>query len=408
VATAETPTGPRTVLVSLAPPLAADLADELRSRILFVDADIDAFDLVLTDGEVTGVELECRGSDDHSIRRKVRRLVDEQIRPQILQPAKTVWRSQARRTPTGDLFGQLQAVGWVSVLGEGQVAVAGPVLALVRVLDQLLVRELRALYDVVEYAYPTLIPSDTLRAAGYFRSFPHHLMFVTRLHNDLDVYQDFERELTEDAPTALFLSMCKNADYCLPPTMCYHTFAQHAGQALQGFRAITARGKSFRHEAGYHTTLERLWDFTIREMVFLGSRKEVLAARQRVIEAIQALIERLGLEASCQVANDPFFGSGTVPDAIGSQRMLELKYEMRLPIGPGADVAVGSFNFHDDVFGRRFEIAGEGGDVIRSACVGFGLERFAFAVLSQHGTAVDGWPAELAEAASPVGTDGTW
>jgi hypothetical protein len=146
------------------------------------------------------------------------------------------------------------------------------------------------------------------------------------------------------------------------------------------------------------TTLERLWDFTIREVVLIGGRNEVIAARGRFMHTVLALAERLGLAGTAQVANDPFFGAPDTPARILSQRLLSLKYELRLPVAADRDIAVGSFNLHDDVFGTAFDIRHGGGSghdgapVARSACAGFGLERLAYAFLWQHGTDPAGWP----------------
>lgn len=397
-----------TVEVIFGPPLDQRLAGELRSRILFVDDRIGDFDLVVDEGGLRAAVL--RGvdlGDPTVLDRKVRLLVEREIRPQVPVAAKVLWRSHHTRRPAGDVFDALTDAGFAHVQGEGQVALSGLPLELVGVLDHLLMGRLRARFDVTEYAYPTLIRSDTLRVAGYFDSFPHHLMFVTRLHSDLDVYRAFEVEVRAGTDAAGLLGLCRNVDYCLPPTMCYHTFAQHRGRSISGrLRVVAARGKSFRHEAGYHTTLARLWDFTIREMVFLGAREEVTAARQQMIESLQGLVDELGLDAWLEVANDPFFGSDAVPDAIGSQRLLELKYELRMPISVETDIAVGSLNFHDDVFGTRFEITGDDGAPIRSGCIGFGLERLVFAVMSQCGIDPAGWPEPLARAHRALTTSG--
>jgi hypothetical protein len=40
------------------------------------------------------------------------------------------------------------------------------------------------------------------------------------------------------------------------------------------------------------------------------------------------------------------------------------------------------------------------GSVAHSACIGFGLERIALALLFKHGIDVDSWPAEIREALS--------
>ena len=91
--------------------------------------------------------------------------------------------------------------------------------------------------------------------------------------------------------------------------------------------------------------------------------------------------------------------------------MLELKYELRLPIGEGRTLAAASFNFHEDFFGSSFDIrrpAGDGDEdaTVITACAGVGLERFAYAFLCRHGVDPAAWPepVRLAVAGSPAVT----
>jgi hypothetical protein len=212
-------------------------------------------------------------------------------------------------------------------------------------------------------------------------------MFVSRLHGDVDVYRGFLDDLASGGSlTDVLRAHAGGFDHCLPPTMCFHTYHQLADRPLPApSLTVTSRGKSFRFESRYRRSLERLWDFTIREVVFLGSRSHVLGCRRRLMELVWELMDDLGLGGRCEVANDPFF-----VDAEGawSQRLMELKYELRLPLDPGRDVAVGSFNFHDCFFGESFGI----GTDVHTACAGFGLERLAYAFLCRHGLDPEGWP----------------
>lgn len=176
--------------------------------------------------------------------------------------------------------------------------------------------------------------------------------------------------------------------------MCYHTFHQLAGQVLNGPVVITARGASFRHEGRYEANLERLWDFTIREVVFIGPPHEVADARQRFHDLATSLLDELGLCGYSEVASDPFFG-GAAAQASSAQLMLSLKYEARLFVAPERTIAAGSFNVHDRLFTGAFDIGLAGQATAASACAGFGLERLAYAVVCQHGLDEGRWQALL-------------
>jgi seryl-tRNA synthetase len=387
-------TGVRT-RIDLSAPLPQALSGEVERRLLFVSPEITGFELAIADGEVHGVILYSGEPLQHdAMAAKVNYVVDNDVRPQWVTQPSPVWTSPHRRGTHSDVFDMLAAAGAVSAVGEGQVAVGEPLLSLLGYFDRAVLDLLADDFVAREYRYPTLIRTSALEAAGYFSNFPQHLMFVTRLRNDVDVYRAFQHGYAGAGIDSTVLDLAGNVDYCLPPTMCYHTFQQYSGRELAADRlhVVTSRGKSFRFEAGYATTLERLWDFTIREIVFLGSREDVLNARELFMRKVFAFVDALGLSGSCEVGNDPFFCGADTSQRIWSQRLMELKYELRLDVAPEKTIAVGSFNFHDDLFGRAFAIDHGGGGPIRSGCVGFGLERLVYAFLCQYGLERDDWP----------------
>lgn len=380
------------------------LADEIERRLLFVSSDITGYELVTADDVVTGVVLgSARPADASELARKVNLVIDTEIRPMLATPSKVIWRSRAQREIFQGTFEALAEANLVAEAGEGQVALGEPLMWLFDYFDRSVLDILKSQFAVVQYRYPTLIRTSTLKTAGYLSAFPQHLMLVTRLHNDIDVYRGLLDAIEGPGLDERLLGSCRNADYMLPPTMCYHTFSHYSGRTIpaSGVHVVSARGKAFRYEAGYSTTLERLWDFTIREMVFLGTRDEVLAARERIMTEVWRFLDELGVTGWCEVGNDPFFGKGDVPDRIWSQRLMELKYELRLPIRDDRSIAAGSFNFHNDLFGTSFGIMHESGGPVWSGCIGFGLERLVYAFVCQFGIDQDGWPRAVREAVNP-------
>jgi seryl-tRNA synthetase len=376
----------------------AELTDELARRVFFVSEDITDFDLILSDGVVTAIRVQVRHPGAVAdLTRKLRSMARTDVAAQRSMEQRTLWRSGRRPEVLDDPYGGLADAGLVFETGEGMVALAGPLLRLVDRLDRRLLTIAVGL-GAAEFRYPTLIPTGVLVRCGYLSSFPQHLMFVTRLHTDADVYHRFAQD-SAGRPAAMhsILESCRNADYALPPTMCLHTYHQLAGTAVaeQG-RVVTARGKSFRFESHYRRGLERLWDFTIRETVFLGSREFVKERRAAFLDAAIALVDELDLGGRCEVATDPFF-LGDSAARTWSQRMHELKYELILDIGGGREVAVGSFNLHGRFFGEPFDIRAGTTEVANTACVGFGLERLALAFVARHGLDPTRWPVDLGE-----------
>ncbi|MGX1760976.1 hypothetical protein ACWIG5_29340 [Streptomyces lydicus] len=391
--------------IRLRTPVPRSLAPEIERRLFFVSADITAFEVAATDEDVSEVTLYSREPlSVEALTVKVNTMVDTDVRPQWETNSKVIWTSRHERATVPDLYDSLIRGRSLTEAGEGQVAIGEPLLSLFSYFDRTVLRVVAQEFRATEYRYPTLIRTKALETAGYFKAFPQHLMFVTRLHNDIDAYRAVQDQYEGAGIDAAVLHSCENVDYCLPPTMCYHTFHQHSGRTLETERlhVVTSRGKSFRFEAGYATTLERLWDFTIREIVFMGDRQDVLEARELMMSRVFALLEDLGLNGFCEVGNDPFFCGSDTSQQILSQRLLELKYELRLPVSPEHSIAVGSFNFHGDLFGRRFGILRGSGEPTNSGCIGFGLERLVYAFLCQYGLDTAGWPPVVRDGVTAV------
>jgi seryl-tRNA synthetase len=286
------------------------------------------------------------------------------------------------------------------------VSLRGPALAVVRLLDEDCARIARDVFGAVEERHPSLAASSVLARCGSFGSFPQTASFVSHLVEDYDLIERFRRgnagasEFVRPEPSAL-----APADACLLPALCSAVYAARAGATLppEGV-AVTCAGRCFRYESRNLTGAERLWEFGMREIVFLGDDRVVEEARARAVEAARDQLARWDLEGTLETANDPFFAADRAGKAYW-QRSGERKLELRLPVGtrdarPHA-IACASFNLHDRFFGSAFGIA-SGADAgagaagpAASACAGWGMERWMLACFAQHGFEPEAWPTWL-------------
>ena len=139
--------------------------------------------------------------------------------------------------------------------------------------------------------------------------------------------------------------------------------------------------------------LRRLWDFTMREVVLLGERAALFAERQKGVEAMGRFLDQHDLAGEIRTASDPFFIAPEALAKVHFQLSSDAKYEVALSLPDGEHLAVGSLNHHSDFFGRVFEISLADGGAAHSACIAFGLERWVYAFLAQHGDDPARWPA---------------
>ena len=183
------------------------------------------------------------------------------------------------------------------------------------------------------------------------------------------------------------------AEVMMTPAICYPLYPTATGTLPPGGRRIDLQGFAFRHEPSGDPA--RMQIFRMHEFVRLGTPEEALAHRDQWLDLGQEIFRSVGLPTERVVANDPFFGrGGKVQKAM--QREQNLKYEFVVPIcSEEKPTAIGSSNYHLDHFGAAFDIRTHDGAVAHSACVGFGLERIALALLAAHGLDVGAWPREV-------------
>jgi len=259
--------------------------------------------------------------------------------------------------------------------------------------------ELAEVFEATPYRFPTLIPARYMERVNYFRAFPHSLSFVTHLREDLDVIDQFSQHAACDehglnTPPNSFSKI----QALLSPAVCYHLYFALADKPLPSGRVVaTAVGNCFRYEAINLTSLERMWNFTMREVIFVGAKDFVLENRELARQHMTRVFEKIGLAYRVESANDPFF-IGEFRKQAAFQSAFQLKFEIRTSLPFKDDtLAVGSYNYHQDFFGRNLNITLPDGSPAHTGCVAFGLERIAYAFLAQYGLKPENWPAYVRE-----------
>ncbi|MBZ5619990.1 MAG: hypothetical protein LAQ69_14895 [Acidobacteriia bacterium] len=249
----------------------------------------------------------------------------------------------------------------MSVCGPGLIRCAGPFVTLCCYFDaafQALARRRGAR----PHAYPGMVSRQLLERFEYFSSFPG-------------------------------VATSAGDGYVLPPAVCYHTYEFLAGRELEAHPyRVTAVGRCSRFEGERLTgSPECLWSFTMRELVFFGSDQEVARERKALMRSIAGLLRTAGMTGTLAPATDPFF-LGESRGKLLLQKLKELKHELRAPIRAGADLAIASFNHHEDFFTRRMNIRLANGVPANSGCAAFGIERWSYAFVCQNGLEIDCWP----------------
>lgn len=374
---------------------------ELYKKILYISEKIIDFKIETDEEKIVSVEFSVDSDlTKRQLNEMFQLLLENDFSNRLTTEENVVWRSnhKAEKFHHG-MFQRLIDKEMVFQHSRGQIAVGKLIIDLMNYLDRSIKQISVNTFGAKEYQYPTLISTEVMEKCGCFENFPQIIFFATFLHNDIYNYHNFLEEYKRNnkIPETLHGDYCRDASHCLPPTMCYHTYDQYADRILKDNEpvVVTSKGKSFRYESKYATTIERLWDFTIRETVFLGGSNFVTESRRAFMRQVFQLIDELQLNAFCATANDPFFLDEDIGSKSYFQKELQTKYELQVLVSPGNSISVGSFNYHGPFFGTNFNIRHRNGEYVQTACTGFGLERFAYSFLCQHGLDKENWPIDI-------------
>lgn len=393
----------QTIHIVLAEAVPPALCGDVQSKLAYLDKRLSSAQL---DASGTAIDAEAvealSPAECEALEAKARTLVQSMCEDAFIPDIRTLSERLGAMRFTADPMPELLARREVVREGEGFFAI-GPLLTSVMDYVEARLTVIAKEQGAAPYRFPALISSEYLEKVQYFKNFPHSLAFVSHLNENVEDIDLFAREAHCCGPVVKVDPAVMSAPKAmLSPTICHHFYHMLEGRQIDepGF-AATAFGHCFRYESRNMNGLERVWNFTMRELIFVGDEVFVEAGINRAREAFEGLLADLDLGYSVMTANDPFF-VGTYRDQAAYQAAFELKYEVRasLPYA-GHSIAIASQNSHRNFFGRTLDIRDHRGDYACTGCFGVGYERLALAFVAQHGLVPDNWPAAVRAALSP-------
>jgi seryl-tRNA synthetase len=289
--------------------------------------------------------------------------------------------------------------GWMHDYGKGQVAYSGPVLNLVRLINDHAGELYRAAFKAKDGHYPAMIDADTLHKCGYFDSHPNAVTFVGNIIEDIDALEEFR--LANSCSEGAHMPPHDHIHVdgmCLNPAACFPCYPTLSGRKMIEGEAYSWLGRVFRYESRNISGLDRLYEFNVRELVFVGSEDYIRACRLKALPIVEELAAMIDIDCKVQTATDPFFATVSAAKKFW-QAAQEVKNEIKIPAlasdGSVKQLACGSINLHGNFFGKRFGIEAADGEPAHTGCVGLGIERWVLAAFTQHGFEADRWPAAI-------------
>lgn len=237
-------------------------------------------------------------------------------------------------------------------------------------------REIRSAMRIEarEWQVSSLIDERDLERCGFITGFP------TQLTAAVPVAPAAYEEISKRGEIRSGdLSHCGKH---LTPAACLNLYPMIAAYAPLENMTVTTRATVFRHEEYGFCGLARLWEFQVREFVFVGSATSVNAKLEAAILSSIAVARKLGLSPVIREASDHFYDSRANRIREQLQKGGKMKRELCIEYD-GGELAIASFNYHATHFSGSFGFDNSGSVV--TGCVGFGLHRWlASTIKSKH------------------------
>ncbi len=344
---------------------------------------------IVFDGDEMHFEYSDRVDPDE-IKKKIKMLIyiSQSIEKDI------VYEHESDKSYEEDPTTYLMLSGDVKKISDGMFLFQGAFLRVVQAIDKYLYRQADSL-KAVEQEYPILWPVELYKNINYFKEFPQHVILCTTVKSDYISKKKFadKYDKTKDyQKIQLDSDFLSSPTYGLGSSVCDCCYFALENRTDNENKYYTTCNKVFRNEILETGGLDRLINYTVRDIMAVGEKEFVLYARQCFLDIAVKFVKDMELDCKIESANDPFFSNESVVKNV-FQYASKLKYEIlaRIP-HLGKRIAVGSINLHLDFFGKSFNIRQEDHSVSHSACMGIGFERFAYALFAQYGHDVSTWP----------------
>ena len=222
-------------------------------------------------------------------------------------------------------------------------------------------------FGAEEYHIPAMICESVLEKCGYFQSFPHHLTLASYVNPDNYNRVSNKHSISDE--------MIVNSKMYFTPAACLHLYPMLENSIINELN-LTTNARVYRYENKQFNSSTRLWDFSVRELVFIGNREYVQSMLDRFMDITKEFSDKMTLPVNITSAIDNFYPSKKNKVKEKLQKSNPFKHEALCKISD-EDIAIASFNYHGTHFSKAFNF--DNNNSVVTGCVGYGLERWVSA-----------------------------
>jgi len=205
--------------------------------------------------------------------------------------------NQARHPYNGNSMVALENSGQVKRIASGMFLYQGDYLRVFKSLNNY-VLGIAFKHGAIEQEYPILWPLEIFRKTNYFKDFPQHTMLVSTVKNNFESKSEFANlyDNKNEYESVDLSHVFDNARLGLQPAVCDTCYYALSNKTNYTNKVYTTYNKVFRNETSKTGALDRLTNFSVRDVMFVGEKQFVLETRQKLIDDLIEMLMKLNLK----------------------------------------------------------------------------------------------------------------
>ncbi len=289
--------------------------------------------------------------------------------------------------------------GWIRHgSARGQWIYGPQVTRLFRAFEKILLEEVCNPLGYVEMIFPKVVSWDVWKRSGHARAiYPEAYYVCVPKTRDPEFWEDIADyfKVTGEIPTEKIMERIENiGGLCYAQCPPFWVFLQRrvlADECLP-ICIFDRSGTSHRYESGGIHGIERVDEFHRVELVFIGTKEQVIEHAQRLRERYRIVFDKI-LDIEWREAwVTPWFMAQEGRAGVASQKEVgTIDFEGFLPYN-GKWLEFQNVSINGDKYPKSFGVKLQSGRELWSGCSGVGLERWTAVFLAQKGLDPENWP----------------
>jgi len=335
------------------------------------------------------------------------RLVKEKIDKQYYEGKKEYWQllwqsEEKEHVWDKDPSEEMQKRGWIKLMSKGKWFYFPPAAAIMRAMERIALEEIVAPLGFKEIIQPMHVSFATWIKTGHLEGMPGEIYYICEPESrEIEEWEKFVDllKITKQVDEKELLKNLKPPKTGVCYAQCPNIYAALAGKTIAEeslpLLIFDHSTPSDRYEAGGKHGIERVDEFHRIEIVYIGTKEQLLDIREKLIERYKYVFNNI-LDLEWRMARVTPFYLQQAGIAGGEENEIKgtIDFEAYLPYRGDRSkewLEIQNISIVGDKYIKAFNIKAQKSQ-LWSGCSGIGLERWMVAFLAQKGMEPENWP----------------